>query len=119
MKRDMDLVREILLGLDEHEAGYAPHEMEFEGYSDEQVGYHAYIMGQAGLLEVADASSLDGSSPRAIPISLTWAGHEFLANAREQANWLQAKKLMKGAGGASFHVWQEVLTKVVMGSLGL
>ncbi len=39
MKRDMDLVREILLAIDSHEKGYAPQKMEFEGYTDEQIGY--------------------------------------------------------------------------------
>jgi hypothetical protein len=119
MTRDMDLVREILLAIDGHERGYAPQQMKFEGFTDEQIGYHVYILGQAGLLEVADVSSIDGSCPRAIPINLTWAGHEFLANAREQSHWLQAKKLMKGAGEGSFQIWQSILTKVVMNSLGL
>lgn len=119
MTRDMDLVREILLAMDSHEHGYAPQSMQFDGFTDEQIGYHVYIMGQANLLEVADASFLDGSSPKAIPISLTWAGHEFLANARETANWLQAKKMMQGAGQVSFQIWQAALSKVVMNSLGL
>jgi len=115
----MDLVREILLSIDGHESGYAPHKMKFEGFTDEQIGYHVYILGQAGLLEVADASSADVPSPKAIPLNLTWAGHEFLANAREQSHWLQAKQIMKGAGEGSFQIWQSVLTKVVMNSLGL
>ena len=76
-------------------------------------------MGQAGLLEVENASSIDGSSPKAIPINLTWSGHEFIASAREQSHWLQAKKLMKGAGEGSFQLWQSVLTKLIMNNLGL
>lgn len=119
MTRDMDLVREILLAIDSHEHGYAPQSMQFDGFTDEHIGYHVYIMGQANLLEVADASSIDGSSPKAIPLSLTWAGHEFLANAREKSHWLQAKKMMQGAGQGSFQIWQAVLSKVVMNSLGL
>jgi hypothetical protein len=119
VKRDMDLVRAILIVLDDHPSGYAPHKIEIDGYSDEQIGYHIYLLGQAGLLDVSDASSLDGLSPKAIPHSLTWAGHEFLASAREQSNWLQAKKIIKGAGEGSFQVWQAVLTKVVMSGLGL
>lgn len=119
MKRDMDLVREILIALDDHEGGYAPQGMVFEGFTDEQIGYHVYLLGQAGLLEVADASTLDGSSPSAIPLNMTWTGHEFLANAREKSHWLQAKTLMKGAGEGSFQIWQSVLSKVVMDSLGL
>lgn len=119
MIRDMDLVREILIAMDNHEHGYAPQSMQFDGFSHEQIGYHVYIMGQAGLLEVADANSTDGASPEAIPLNLTWAGHEFLANAREKSHWLQAKKLMQGAGQGSFQIWQAALSKVVMNSLGL
>ena len=119
MKRDMDLVRAILITIEEHEKGFAPHNIEIQGYSEEQIGYHIYLMGQAGLLEVSDASSIGGDSPQAIPHSVTWNGHEFLANAREERNWLQAKKLMKGAGEVSFHIWQAVLTKIVTQSLGL
>jgi hypothetical protein len=119
MKRNMDLVRQILLALDEHETGYAPHDLQFEGFNEEQIGYHIYIMGQAGLLEVENVGHLDASSPSAMAMNLTWAGHEFLSNAREESNWLQAKKLMRGAGEGSFQIWQSVLTKVVMNGLSL
>jgi hypothetical protein len=119
MKRDMDLVRAIFIAMENHDKGFAPDVIEIPDYSEEQIGYHIYLMGQAGLLDVSDASSLDGSSPQAIPHSITWNGHEFLANAREEKNWLQAKKLMKGAGEASFHIWQAVLTKIVTQSVGL
>lgn len=119
MKREMDLVRAILIAMEEHEHGFAPTALKIPGYSEEQIGYHVYLMGQAGLLDVSDVSSLDGASPQAIPHSIRWNGHEFLANAREEKNWLQAKKLMKGAGEASFHIWQPVLAKIVTQSLGL
>lgn len=119
MKRDMDLVRAILIAMEDHEKGFAPDSLGIPDYSEEQIGYHIHLMGQAGLLDVSDASSLDGDSPSAIAHSITWNGHEFLANAREEKNWLQAKKLMKGAGEASFHIWQSVLTHLVMKNVGL
>lgn len=119
MKRDMDLVRKILLRLEDHESGFAPDELAIDSYTDDQVGYHVYLMGQAGLLEVADRTGLSSRTPCALPLNLTWDGHEFIANAREETNWLQAKKVVSGAGEASFAVWKEVLTKVVTTSLGL
>jgi|GEM_PF-7061885 len=47
MKRDIDLVREILLALEEHDHGYAPKDLEIRGYSKEQIGYHVWLMGRA------------------------------------------------------------------------
>jgi hypothetical protein len=119
MKRDMDVVRAILIVIEDHPRGYAPDPLSVAGYSDEQIGYHVYLMGQAGLLEVSDSSHMDGPSPQAIAHSITWVGHEFSANTREEKNWLQAKKLVKGAGDVSFRVWASILETVVKGSLGL
>jgi hypothetical protein len=36
MKRDMDLVREILVQIEEHEHGMAPRNLTIEGYYSEQ-----------------------------------------------------------------------------------
>ena len=119
MKRDMDLVRAILLAMEDHSEGFAPDVIDVPGFSKDQIRYHAYLLGQANLMDVAVTTTMSDQSPQAMPVSLTWAGHEFLANAREEKNWLQAKRLMKGAGAASFHVWQSVLTSLVMKNLGL
>jgi hypothetical protein len=40
MKRDMDLVRQILMVMEDHEHGFAPHPFEVPGYTEEVVGYH-------------------------------------------------------------------------------
>ena len=72
MRRDMDLVRDILLQIEAYPSSLAPEELIIEGYSDEQVSYHVLIMGEAGLLEVATTGSKT-SSPGAIPIPPTCA----------------------------------------------
>ena len=33
MKRDMDLVRKILMAVEEHDHGFAPRDVAFDGYS--------------------------------------------------------------------------------------
>ena len=50
MKRDMDLVRFILMAVEEQEHGFA-RDVRFDGYTEEQIGYHAYIMIEGGLVE--------------------------------------------------------------------
>lgn len=119
MKRDMDLVREILLALELHPHGFAPDKLGVEGYSQDQIAYHAYIMGEAGLIEVADSTNLGSSGPEALIKNMTWEGHEFLDAAREPKRWAEAKNLLHKSGGASFKVWTVVLAELVKKSLGI
>jgi hypothetical protein len=48
MKRDMDLVRKILLQIEEHPHGFAPNYLAIEDYTQEQIGFHVLLMGEAG-----------------------------------------------------------------------
>lgn len=77
MEREMELVRKILLTLAEHPHGHAPKQLVIEGYDDETIGYHVFLMGQGDLLDVAVVTGLSSPSPVAIPVSITWKGYEF------------------------------------------
>jgi len=119
MKRNMDLIRKILMVLNEHEHGYAPDELNIEGFSEDEIGYHCLILGEAGLLEVSDSSCFDSESPTADPVRLTWDGHEFIENAKNENVWSQAKEVVGKVGEASFSVWTGVLSNIVLRNLGL
>ncbi|MCK4340490.1 MAG: DUF2513 domain-containing protein [Phycisphaerae bacterium] len=120
MKRDMDLVRQLLLKIEEHEHGLAPRNLPIDGYDDEQIGYHVHLMGQAGLLKVADVTHLGSASPEAIPVRMTWAGHDFLDAARSETIWSRAKDHL-GANWASvpFEVLKSLLVKFISESVGI
>jgi len=119
MKRDMDLVRAILIELENYPTGGAPSAIEIEGYTSGEIGYHAYIMGQAGLIETMDFTDSGIAGPQAGVVSMRWDGHEFLDAAREPDRWQQAKDVMAKVGGASIAVWTAVLTSLVKEKLGL
>jgi len=119
MQRDMDLVRAILLAIERHPDGFAPQQLSIMGYTPEQVGYHATLLKEAGLVEAIESTNYDDTSPMAIITRLTWQGHEFLEAARSPDIWSQAKQLMHKAGGGSFAVWQTVLVELVKRNLGL
>jgi hypothetical protein len=106
MKRDMDLVRQILIAFEDHEHGYAPKRFPIpEGFTEEQVGYHLTLMGEAGLIEVSDVSTFGSKSPQALPVRLTWEGHEFIANARNETVWAKVTAAVISKGGSvSFEV---------------
>ena len=43
MKRDLDLIRKIVLTVEDLPTGNVPEEIEVDGYTSEQVGYHSYL----------------------------------------------------------------------------
>ena len=101
MKRDLDLVRKILLALEDHEHGFAPNEFRVEGHTDEEVGFHASLMKQAGLIDAVDMTHGKSPSKTARPRSITWNGYEFLNAARNETIWEKAKSKAQSAGLAS------------------
>jgi hypothetical protein len=94
MKRDMDLVRKILFQVEKQDE---PEDLvlSLEGYADEVVAHHIFLMGEAGLLSVTDTSSRGYPLPTAIANYITWKGHEFLDVARSDTLWEKVKKKVK------------------------
>ena len=114
MKRDMDLVRKILLALEENEddfeTGWQP---EIDDHSFEEICYHLEIMKEAGLLEADIEREIGSPLPIIYLRRLTWEGHEFLDSAREESLWNRAKqKTVEATGGLSLHMLKGVLLKL-------
>lgn len=120
MKRDMDLVRHILIAAEAQENGYANGNPKIDGYTEEQIGYHIYLMEQADLVEAANVSAMDNSSPSAILFSIKWKGHDFLDAAKSNTVWNQAKEKAKSVGGSlTFDLMKELLVATARNQLGL
>jgi len=109
MQRNMDLVRSILLRMEADPSGRAPQDLGIVSYSPEEIGYHAHIMAQEGLIEGIDVTTMRSKGPEVIPTKLTWKGHEFLDLARDQSRWNQAKLIIARVGSAPISVWMKVL----------
>jgi hypothetical protein len=82
MKRDMKLIRKLVLNLEDAPTGFAPSNLGVAGYTREQIGYHAYLLIQAGLAKGSDVTTIGSSGPIGMITSLTWAGHEFMCATR-------------------------------------
>lgn len=89
MKRDLELIRKMLLEIDDSPPGWAP-DMKFDGYDDGQVGYHAHLLIEAKLATGHDAGNFGGDAPFGFITHLTDAGHEFAQAARNDARWEKA-----------------------------
>jgi hypothetical protein len=87
MKRDLELVRELLIKIEQNESG-KPIQLTAEdgaSYTHEKVQYQLKLMWQAGLIDAKDISSFDG--PDILILGMTWQGHDFLDVARDNNIW--------------------------------
>lgn len=121
MKRDLELVRLILMRAEEADdftlrsSGFVA-----EGYDEKIVARHFQLLEEAGLVEAnllcAEAQgALEGQLER-----LTWAGHEFLDATRNETVWSRTKELVKAkGGGASFEVVKALATQASLTYFGL
>lgn len=114
MRRDMDLVRKILMAIEAEPSGYAPQELKIEGYTKEQIGYHVLIMIEAGLIEGQEVTTLGSATPVGMATRMTWDGHEFLDACRENSRWRKAKDVANQVGGVTLEVFKQVLTKIMV-----
>lgn len=121
MKRDMDLVRSILMVMSESSAIYKiDWAAVLPAYELHQIRHHAYLMIQGGLIEGAIRQSTTDPLPFAKPSSITWAGHEFLSVASDNGTWERAKKaIFTPAAGVTFSVALEWLKAEALKRIGL
>ncbi len=112
MKRNMDLVREILLEVEKLNDGESTHasSLNIEGYSKEEIAYNAYIMLQKNLIygHLMHMEQV-GRVPPFYISDLTWDGHDFLDACRDKTRWEKAKGIFDQVGGVSFDVAKNVL----------
>jgi hypothetical protein len=116
----MDLVRTLIHSIEDNPTGFAPNDLGIEGYNKEEIGYHLYIMMDAGLIRGADVTTHGSKSPEAIATGLTWAGHEFADAARDPDRWEKAMQLTKEkTGSVTLEVLVKLLTSLMSSALGL
>ena len=120
MKRDMDLIRKMLLEIESRDDVFVPSD---DPLDNRRIAYHLLQLREAGLIAgVAATESLAGellvhvnAQPR-----LTWAGHEFVDAARNETVWDEAKEKSSGAlETIGFAVLTQLLAHLAKKRLGI
>lgn len=118
MKRDMELIRQILLLVEEYPEPDGAILPAIDGYSQQEIAYHVKLLADASLIEARDFSA--GDNCHWVARHLTWQGHEFLDAARHDTIWGKAKKMIQDQGGSiPFTVLQSLLVELAKGLVGL
>ena len=98
MKRDMDLIRKIMLRIEEEYVSTAIFNLQVEGYSAEQVATHCKMLYEAGLLSDYKAQYASDELYMFGVGNLTWDGYDYLEKVRDDSVWKKIKDTAKEHG---------------------
>ena len=115
MKRDMNLIRLLLLETEGEEP-----KPDLSSYTEEQQVYHASLLIEAGLVHGRINCDTTGQPVNTVILRPTWGGHEFLDAARNHTIWHKASDRIKNSGvDVTISLMKDILNQLLKQSLGL
>jgi len=113
MKRDMDLVRELLLKLEAEPLDGNLWCLDIDGFgivgrTYDEVAYYMVLLIDGGLLD-GEREQSGGIVAR----KLTWAGHDFLDSVRDPRTWSATKDKVKKAGGFTLDIIASTAKEII------
>jgi hypothetical protein len=119
MKRDMELIRTILINAEDDKYPYGGRVC-VEGYSEETCAYHVALMQDVGLVDAEVIRTSETPNAAARIDRLTSAGHDFCDAIRNDTVWTRAKqKIVKHGTSAGLTVLIEIAKLEVRHFVGL
>lgn len=110
MKRDMDLIRRIVLALDEAEGSVTG----LDGVETAAWAHHARLLIEAELCAGIVTEFLSDDPPYVVLGRLTWKGYDFADSIREDTVWNKAKaKVIRPGASWTFGLLAEVLKQEI------
>ena len=98
MKRDMDIIRKVLLAVEEQYVDVAIHDLKVDDADRKTLAYHCKILHEGGYLSDYKAQ-FAGNEIYSFGVgSLTWEGHEFLDKIRDDSVWTRTKSTIVEKG---------------------
>ena len=100
MKRNMNLIRELLLQLEESQGEIQVSNLQVAGYSDKEIAYNAYMMIEGGLAQGSTINLMEDGRPVAVILTnLISAGHDFFDSIKNDTVWNNTLNYLKEKGG--------------------
>jgi hypothetical protein len=115
MKRDMDLIRRILLDTEASDLtdGFDHLVLDYGDDLAKQVQYQILQLKEAKLIETEEEAGIQTLDYW--PTRLTWAGHEFLDAIRKDTLWQKVKAVaVEKTGGLGFEIVKALATKLAI-----
>lgn len=120
MKRDLGLIRELLLKLeplaDSHAwqiiEAYDPR-IQVAGYTPDDIEYNLQLLVERGLIEEPRSGPMQGIIFR----RLSWEGHDYLDAVRDPKIWQKTKEATDKVGSWTFEIVKELAKAFIKSEL--
>lgn len=99
MRRDMDLVRSILLQAESAGCPLSLGQISHEGHTDEETVFHIRLMEGHGLIDARVQTAWGGEVIMCEIESLTWDGLDFLDAVRSERVWTRVRRAVAESVG--------------------
>lgn len=117
MKRDLDLIRDILLDVENWNQPQPIflEGMSYEGKNKQEIGYQIDLLKDTGYIDARIVKGGQGVTyETAAILRMTMAGHEYLESVRNPEVWKKTKTtLEKVGGGAALDVVKDIASKIL------
>lgn len=110
MKLDFDIIRDVLLEIENDNSIQSKLDYSYENTPPEKL-YAISKLIEAEFINAIDGSTMDGNVY--IATSLTWDGHNFLNNIRENTIWSKTKSIANRIGVKSFEALVQISSNVI------
>lgn len=92
MKRNLDLIREMLIEASETNYPLDANVFTSKHHSEREILYNIDLMAQAGLIEAHITKDANKDILEASICNITWEGNEFLSSIQSESTWAEVKK---------------------------
>jgi DNA-binding PadR family transcriptional regulator len=120
MKRDLGLVRELLLKLEPLSQPHAwqiieanDPRIQVESNTPDEIEYNLQLLVEQGFIEEPRSGPMQGIIFR----RLTWAGHDYLDAVRDPKIWRKTKEASDKVGSWTFELVKELAKGIAKGEL--
>jgi hypothetical protein len=114
--RDMDLARKILFEVEKQPYTERYFDVRIQGVDKNEVQYDVLLLAEAGLIEAQNRGY--DQADRWMVLRLTWEGHEFLENVRDETQWRKTVAVVQNkTGGVAFEVVKELAKQFAKGAV--
>lgn len=126
MKLNHDCVRDLLLYIEEHssyDTKIDVNKLKFKNYSNSDLIYTADKLFEANYLNCIKSNQFNNSSPSIIIKSITYDGHQFLDNIRDDGVWKNTKSILSKFTSTSLgiisDISSQIISNIILKQLGL
>ncbi|KAE9633744.1 DUF2513 domain-containing protein [Defluviitalea raffinosedens] len=121
MKRNFDLIRHILLKIEESDSERMTiDDFVTDEYSPKEISFHIRLLLDVNYIEATSIRTLGSPFEEFIVQRITMFGYEYLDSVRDPKIWTETKaKLQKATSSVSLEIVKSVATKIISGMLGI